>query len=148
MHTQHPLRGTGGGAVNDDNPGRADSGSRQLGQKNPCTLVSQSQARAIIGKPVGPPSEAPQGPTCIYTPRGAKSVITLAVESMSSSRVKPQAQLHNRRSVNIGRHIAYCGMLGGSMLIVPLRGSSFLVVTAACPVATGFAAIALGHMKG
>ena len=50
-------------------------------ENDPCTLVSQAQAQAIIGKPIGTPQEAPLGPTCIYRPVGAKSFITMTVES-------------------------------------------------------------------
>ncbi len=113
---------------------------------NPCTLVSRSQAQAILGKQVGPPVEAPQGPTCIYKLRGTRNSITLAVESANFSKVKPQSQLRDRISVTIREHRAYCGTLGGPALILPLSGGRSLVVAAPCPLAAGFAATALGHL--
>ena len=71
--THHPLHGTGGSEINDDNPGNADVGSNPAaGEENPCKLVSQAQAQAIVGRPVAAPQEAPLGPTCIYQPVGAK----------------------------------------------------------------------------
>jgi hypothetical protein len=113
---------------------------------NPCTLVSRSQAQAILGKQVGPPVEAPQGPTCIYKLRGTRNSITLAVESANFSKVTPQSQLRGRMSVTIRKHLAYCGTLGGPALILPLSGGRSLVVTAPCQLAAGFAATALGHL--
>jgi hypothetical protein len=146
--TQRPINGTGGKAVNDDNPGRADSGGTTATGQHPCTLVSKAEAQAIIGKPVATPQEAPLGPTCIYQPRGATNTITLAVESMSSPRIKPQAQLHGRVLLNLAHHRAYCGTLGDPTLIVPLSRARFLVVTATCPVSTRFATIALNRLGG
>jgi hypothetical protein len=116
-------------------------------KQNPCTLVSASEAQAIVGKPVGQPTEAPQGPTCIYRPEGAKSFITLAVESKNFSKTEPQSQLHSRISLTVGAHAAYCGTAGGApTLIVPLSGGKFMAVAAPCPVAASFAAKALSRL--
>jgi hypothetical protein len=116
-------------------------------EQNPCTLVSASEAQAIVGKPVGQPTEAPQGPTCIYRPEGAKSFITLAVESKNFSKIEPQSQLHSRISLTVGAHAAYCGTAGGApTLIVPLSRGKFMAVSAPCPVAASFAAKALSRL--
>jgi hypothetical protein len=114
--------------------------------QNPCTLVSRAEAQAIVGKPVGEPTEAPQGPTCIYQAQGAKSYITLAVESKDFSKIEPQSQLHGRMSLTIAGHAAYCGTAGAQTLIVPLPDGKFMAVSAPCPVAASFAAKALGRL--
>jgi hypothetical protein len=116
--------------------------------QNPCTLVTASEAQAIVGKPVGEPTEAPQGPTCIYRPQGAKNYITLAVESKDFSKIEPQSQLHGRMSLTVAGHAAYCGTAGAQMLIVPLPGGKFMAVSAPCPIAASFAAKALSRLDG
>src|SRR5450755_1704459 len=91
---QRPAAGTGGGAVNDENPAgkasRADSGGRPTtsGQPNPCVLVSATQAQTFTGRAVAM-KEAPLGPTCIYQEAGAKASVTLAVQRLHFSTLKP-----------------------------------------------------------
>ena len=114
-------------------------------QLNPCTLVSASEAQAITGGPVVGPVEAPLGPTCIYRPNGSKAQITLAVESMSFSKVTHQMTKPNR--VTVRGHLAYCGRLGAPMLFIPLSGGRVLNVTAPCGMAQRFAATALGRLS-
>ncbi len=129
-------------------PGTDDDEVNSTGAKtvNPCTLVSRSEAQAIVGEPVGQAVVAPQGPTCIYNPQGAKSPITLAVESEHFSRIQPQTHLRDRISVTIHGHVAYCGVAGSPTLIVPLPAGKFLSVTAPCPIAASFAAKALSRI--
>ena len=112
---------------------------------DPCTLVTRAEAQAIVGKPVGKPVEAPQGPTCIYRPAGARSFITVAVVSLAFSKVLPQSQLRDRISLTISGHSAYCGNAGGQQLIVPLANGKFLAVAAPCPIAAAFAKTALSR---
>jgi len=112
---------------------------------DPCTLVTRAEAQAIVGKPVGKPVEAPQGPTCIYRPAGARSFITVAVVSLAFSKVLPQSQLRDRISLTISGHSAYCGNAGGQQLIVPLPNGKFLAVAAPCPIAAAFAKTALSR---
>jgi hypothetical protein len=131
---------TPAGAVDDEVNA---SGAKTL---NPCTLVSRAEAQAILGKPVGLPVSAPQGPTCIYRPQGAKSFVTLAVEAEHFSQVKPQAQLRDRMSVTVSGHTAYCGVAGTPTMILPLPAGRFLNITAPCPLAAAFAAKALGRI--
>jgi hypothetical protein len=114
---------------------------------NPCSLVTRAQAQAILGKPVGRPVDAPQGPTCVYTVQGFKGPITVAVVATNFSTVKPQAHLRDRMSVKVGGHAAYCGVAGSPTMVVPLASGKFLTVTAPCPIAASFAATALGHIK-
>jgi hypothetical protein len=119
------------------------SGAKAL---NPCTLVSRAEAQAILGKPVGEPVSAPQGPTCIYKPQGTTRVVTLAVESLHFSTIKPQSQLRDRMSVTVGGHTAYCGVAGTPTMILLLPAGRFLDVTAPCPLAAAFATKALAHL--
>jgi hypothetical protein len=114
---------------------------------DPCSLVTRAQAQAIVGKPVGPPVDAPQGPTCVYTASGFKGPITLAVVATDFSTVKPQAKLRDRMSVTVSGHPAYCGVAGAPTMVVPLTPEKFLTVVAPCPIAASFAATALGHVK-
>lgn len=119
------------------------SGAKTL---NPCTLVTRGEAQTILGKPVGNPVDARQGPTCIYSVQGAKAPVTLAIQALHFSTVKPQAQLQDRVSLTIAGHRAYCGVAGTPTLIVPLSGGRFLSVVAPCPIAASFATKALGRI--
>jgi hypothetical protein len=114
---------------------------------DPCSLVTRAQAQTIIGKPVGQPVDAPQGPTCVYTAQGFKGPITLAVVATDFSTVKPQAHLRDRMSVTVSGHAAYCGVAGSPTMVVPLAPGKFLTVAAPCPIAASFAAAALSHIK-
>jgi len=120
------------------------SGARAL---DPCSLVSRAQAQAILGKPVGQPRDAPQGPTCIYTPQGAPGPVTLAVVATDFSSLRPQAHLRDRMSVKVSGHAAYCGVAGTPTMIVPLSPGRFLTVAAPCPIAASFAAAVLRHLR-
>jgi hypothetical protein len=140
-----PAPGTGGAAVNDDNPGQADSGKRGPSASDPCTLVSKAEAQAIVGGSIATPQEAPLGPTCIYQPEGAKTQVTLTVESLDFAQIR--AQLHDRRRVRIGGRIAYCGDYGLPTTFVPLSGGRVLSITAPCAVGTRFAAKALPRLR-
>lgn len=119
------------------------SGAKTL---DPCTLVTREEAQAILGKPVGNPVDAPQGPTCVYSVSGAKAPVTLAVQALHFSTVKPQSQLQDRITLSVAGHTAYCGVAGTPTLIVPLSAGRFLSVAAPCPIAASFAAKALGRI--
>ena len=95
---------------------------------------------------IGEPVDAPQGPTCIYEQLHAKRQITIAVESTPFSKVKPQAQLQDRISLEIAGHAAYCGTSGEQTLIVPLPDDRFLAVAAPCPIAASLATTALSRI--
>ncbi len=114
---------------------------------NPCTYVTTAQAEAIMRSRSVSAREAPLGPTCIFTAKGQKGEVTLAVEVIKVS-TEVHAMKHVAKS-KIAGHTAYCGTLGSSLLLVPLSGGrTALVVTAPCPVARSFAAAALPRVKG
>jgi hypothetical protein len=128
--------------------GTDDDEINSTGRKtqNPCTLLSRADVQAVVHQQVGQPVEAPQGPTCIYTPQHAKRQITVAVESLPFSEVKPQTQLQDRISLTIAGHSAFCGTSGGQRLIIPLPNDRYLAVAAPCPIAASLAAKALSRI--
>lgn len=144
-HVQLPAAGTGGSTINDEHPAsqgsRADSGRPSTsGVPNPCLLVSRAQAAAFIGKSVAV-KEAPLGPTCIYQALGAKRPVTMAVERVDFSALKPR--LKRLANLSIAGRTAYYGVYGSATLYVPLSGGRVLNVSAPWPVAPKFAAVAL-----
>jgi hypothetical protein len=145
VHTQRPMRGTGGDEINDDNPGRADSGNGTAVGQNPCTLVSKAESEAIVNGPIASLREAPLGPTCIYQPVGAKNFITVSVESLDFATLAPQ--IHHRVRVAIAGHTGYCGNYGRPTTFVLLTGKRVLNIAAPCGVGVQFAARALPRLK-
>jgi hypothetical protein len=143
--TQHPMRGTGGSEINDDNPGRADSGDSTATGQNPCTLVLKARAQAIIGRRIATPQEAPLGPTCIYRPLDGKSVITVSVESIDFAKV--ESLIHHKKRVSVAGHTAYCGDYGRTATFVPLKAHRVLNVTAPCTIGAQFATAALPRLQ-
>jgi hypothetical protein len=131
--------------------GRADGARGQRRQKalatsanRPCSLVTKTQASAIIGRPIVEPLEAPQGPTCIYRTAAGKPYVTLAVQTVDFAALKKQ--IHNARKVSVAGASAYCGTYGRQMLYLPLSGSRVLSVAAPCRTATRFAAKAAPNL--
>ena len=110
---------------------------------NPCSLVSRTQAQAIVHGPVATPVSAPQGPTCIYTPSHGPSLITLALQGRAFSKVQERGQLRDRIVVDVSGHTAYCGVAGTPTLLMPLPQGRLLVIAAPCPIAASFAERAL-----
>jgi hypothetical protein len=151
--TERPASGTGGSSANDDNnPGLADAGglSKRVGKPaanmvNPCTLVSQAEARTITGEALGAPVEAPLGPTCLYMTPGHKTSITLTLEPINFAQVK--AHVRHTQRLDIQGREAYCGNYGRPTVFVPLNGGQMLTVTASCTVGRQFAATALARLK-
>jgi hypothetical protein len=142
VHAQRPMRGTGGNAINDENHSQSNSGQGQTtGQTKPCKLVSKAEARAIVGGPIATPQEAPLGPTCIYQPLGAKSFITLAVETVDFAKTK--SQIRHLSRVTVRGRTAYCGDYGRPTTFVPLARGQVLNITAPCALGAQFAAKAL-----
>lgn len=143
--THHPLHGTGGDEINDDNPGNADAGSDPAaGENDPCRLVSQAQAQAILGRPVATQA-APLGPTCIYQPAGAKTFVTLAVEGVELAQLKPH--IRHLTHFELAGRTGYCGIYGQPTTFVQLAEDKVLGVTAPCSVGRRFAAKALTRLK-
>jgi hypothetical protein len=111
----------------------------------PCSLVTRAQARAILGQPVLLPSEAPQGPTCIYRAAKGKGFVSLAVQPASYAKAK--RNLDKPTKVDLGSRTGVCGKYGQSMLYAPLSGGRMLTVAAECGVAKQFAARAVRSLN-
>jgi hypothetical protein len=140
--THKPVRAHGIGKGPSD-----ESSATGAKPVDPCTLVSRAEAQAFVHGTVAKPVEAPQGPTCIYMVKGAKSFITLAVELSNFSKIAPQSQLTGRTTLTVADHTAYCGKAGEQMMVVPLSAGRFLTIAASCPVATLFAQAALTRLE-
>jgi hypothetical protein len=108
---------------------------------SPCSLVTQAQARTILGGPVALPSEAPQGPTCIYRTEKGNGFVTLAVQSADFAKAK--RRLRKATKVDLGSRTGLCGTYGRPTLYAPLSQGRVLAVAAQCDVATRFAAQAV-----
>jgi hypothetical protein len=119
---------------------------RPRSQFTPCNLVSQAQARAILGAPIQAPLEAPQGPTCIYRTRSGSSFVTVAVQSLDLARVK--RQLRGQRRIAVSGRTAYCGVYGQPMLYAALADGRVLSIGARCKVARLFANRAVQQLGG
>ena len=112
----------------------------------PC-VVTQGQARAILGAPVLELVEAPQGPTCIYRAKSGKSFATLAVQTLQFDRLR--RKMGQPRRYKVADRTAYCGGHGGqTVLYVPLARGRVLSVTAPCDLARRFAVRAVPRLVG
>jgi Protein of unknown function (DUF3558) len=119
-------------------------GSKPESTFTPCDLVTQSQARTILGVAIEEPLEAKQGPTCVYQSRDGKAFVTLAIEDVDFGQIK--RQLRMRESVDVGGETAYCGNYGQPMLYLPLDGGRVLSVAGHCATAKRFASRALAQL--
>jgi hypothetical protein len=147
---QRPAPGTGGDTPNDDftksAASHADVGSKVFGSEpNPCRLVSQSDAESIIGEPIAVPKMLPLGPTCLYQAQGARYPISVSIQAINFSKIKPH--MKKLATVRINGHTAYCGKYGQSMTFVPLPGPTVLNVTGPCSVGTLMAAQAISRLS-
>jgi hypothetical protein len=111
-------------------------------QFTPCNLVTQRQARAIVGSQLEQPFEAPQGPTCIYRSRDGRTQVTLAVQTIDFKTIKHQVR--GLRSITVGDRAGYCGYYGQPMLYVPLTGGRLLSI-ATPPKAPGAGQCGIGR---
>jgi hypothetical protein len=111
---------------------------------NPCSLVTRAEAGAILGRPIVGLHQAPQGPTCIYEPRRAKGLVTMAIELTPFDPKKQPAG--NVTRVMLRGHNAYCVKDHGLAVLVPLAAGHVLRVAAPCPIASGFASKALARL--
>jgi hypothetical protein len=126
----------------DSEPG----GSGAVPSVRPCALVNAGEAQAIIGKPIARAVEAPQGPTCIYVPRGRGREVTLAVGPMSFRQAR--AELSSVIALKINGHGAVCGAIGTPITLVPLSLGRVMTVSAPCPIAASIAKQALTRLSG
>ena len=113
---------------------------------SPCTLVTRSEARAILGRPIAGLQKAAQGPTCIYRQQGTKRLVTVALQHSELSAAQRSGKQVVR--VNLRGHKGYCLKQGTLMMLVPLRDGQVLNVSAACPIAAQFATKALARLGG
>jgi hypothetical protein len=113
---------------------------------SPCTLVTRSEARAILGRPIAGLKKAEQGPTCIYRQQGSKRLVTVALQHLELSAAQQRGKQVVR--VNLRGHKGYCLKQGTLMMLVPLRDGQVLNVSAACPIAAQFASKALARLGG
>jgi hypothetical protein len=111
----------------------------------PCNLVTEGQARDILGAPIQQPLEAPQGPTCIYRTQTGKTFISVAVQSVDFPALK--RQIRKRETVAISDRTGYCGRYGQPMLYVPLSRGRVLSIAAPCTVAKQFALKAVERLS-
>jgi hypothetical protein len=113
---------------------------------SPCTLVTRSEAQAILGQPIAGLQKAVQGPTCIYRQRHTKRLITVALQHTRLTAAQQRGKQVVR--VNVAGHKGYCLKQGTLMMLVPLRDGQVLNVSAACPIAARFATKALARLGG
>lgn len=147
---QRPAPGTGGNAVNDDNPtgkpSRADSGRpTTAGQANPCVLVSRAQAQAFSGHAIKAVTEAPLGPTCIYQLVGSKREVTVAVEMAAFAAMKSHTKTGSHLTIS-GRAAVCARYNGSAVTYVALPGKRVLAVSAPCSVGSRFGVAALARL--
>jgi hypothetical protein len=110
----------------------------------PCNLVTARQARAILGAPLREPTEAPQGPTCVYRTRAGASFVTVTVQFVAFGGLK--RRLHLLQRVDVSRRAAYCGTYGQPLLYVPLSRGRVLTIAAQCSIARRFALLAVRQL--
>jgi hypothetical protein len=111
---------------------------------DPCKLVSRSEVQGIAHHAVTGQISAPLGPTCIYQLRGARSDITVAVESAGFQQLV--RQMKKSRRVDIRGRTGYCGGFGKPTLYLSLGGGRVLSVSAACGLGVPIADKALGRL--
>jgi hypothetical protein len=112
--------------------------------KNPCSLVTAKQIHVIEARKVTKVSEAPLGPTCIYSLKGTKAEVTIVIEASKFN--KAIATLQSRKPRTILRHRGYCGQAGHPVLLVSLPNSKVLGISANCVAAVKIAKIVLRRL--
>jgi len=118
--------------------------ARPASRFTPCNLVTRAQAQGIMGVPIRPLLEAPQGPTCIYRAQKGKDLVTVAVQQIDLKQVK--GRLRQPTRLKIAKRTAICGQYGQPMLYARLASGRVLAVAASCPVAKRFASRALTRL--
>jgi hypothetical protein len=142
--TQHgsaaPKKAAGGGETGTARKQKALPASAS----RPCSLVSKTQARAIVGAPIREPLQAPQGPTCIFQTKAGKPYVTVAVQTLNFAKLRKQ--IRHAHTVSVASRTAYCGTYGKPMLYLPLAGGRVLSIAGPCGMAARFAAKAAPHL--
>lgn len=111
----------------------------------PCNLVTRLQAEGIVGAPIRPLLEAPQGPTCIYRAAKGKGLVTVAVQDVEFRKLAGRVQQATK--VKLAGRTGTCGQSGQPTLYLPLSGGRVLTVgSAPCDVAKRFASQAVKHL--
>ena len=111
---------------------------------NPCTYVPIGKAKTILHGKVKE-TEAPLGPTCIFTIKGSKQTATLAIEVVNVT-----STVHKMKHVSkfkVTGHQGYCGTLGTATVLVKLRHHQVLDVHAPCAAAKALAAVAVRRIR-
>ena len=124
--------------------GSGEPTSKATASTNPCKFVPVRNATAIFGAKVRE-TEAPLGPTCIFTVKGKKATDTLAVEVMNITQTV--RKMKHVSKFKLTGHLGYCGDLGTAQLFVKLRNHEVLVVHAPCTTGKALAVVALRHVK-
>jgi hypothetical protein len=114
------------------------------GPRNPCGLVTKAEARTILKKRSVSVVTAPQGPTCIYEPKGTKLTVTLAVQKVDLASIRKSAT--QIKTQKVGSHRLYCLRYGTTMTYVPLTGRNVLSIGASCSTGAAFARKALPRL--
>lgn len=109
----------------------------------PCRLVTETEAEAILGTAIAPPRPAALGPSCLYL--NGLSTISLSVQATSYASIR--GRLQSVQQFSVAGQPVYCANLGEPMLFAPLDATSTLEVVAPCPIARGFAAAALPRLS-
>ena len=124
--------------------GSGEPTSKVTASTNPCEFVPTRNATAIFHAKVKE-TEAPLGPTCIFTVKGKKASDTLAVEVMNITQTV--RKMKHVSKFKLTGHEGYCGDLGTAQLFVKLRDHEVLVVHAPCKMGKALAGVAIRHIK-
>jgi hypothetical protein len=111
---------------------------------SPCSLVTRTQARAILGESLQLPFQAPQGPTCIYRTTKGKGLVTVAVQNVEFHKLAKQVQQPTK--VTLAGRTGTCGQYGQPTLYFPLSQGRVLTIAAPCDVAKQFASHAVKRL--
>jgi hypothetical protein len=132
------------GTVAKKGGGSSEPSSSTPTSADPCKYVPAHNAAAIFHVKVKE-TEAPLGPTCIFTVKGKKQTDTLAVEVLNVTQTV--RKMKHVSKFKLAGHSGYCGDLGTPQLLVKLRHSKVLSVHAPCSTARALAGVAISRIK-
>jgi hypothetical protein len=107
----------------------------------PCRLVTQKQAAAILGKGTKA-VERPQGPTCVYTNAGR--TVTMAVETNSVKQLRSEARKSTK--VNLGGKTGWCVKYQTTAVITGIGEGRVLRADGPCQAGVRFVTEALKRL--